>query len=259
MQDRVKRYQSSLMTPPSNRFPTTSGTLLGKLQSADDGIRYEGVASFGKVYGPVLFGFARSQGMGVEDAEDLIQDFMVRVMEEGLLDRFDRSNGSRLSSWLMKVLTNQARKEHTARTALKRGGNAVHLDFDTLDADLEYHRMPHLAASAPEVRFDLATARRLWSMAVVKLRNRYAQRTLAALVTELEPLVLLSRWPPAPALSQSEMAAIYGLSAVKLKAFFNHTLKGQARAHFIEEAKAASPGITDEDIKHLWELLCAHS
>ena len=247
------------MTSHANRFPTTSETLLGKLQSGDAGIRYEGVTRFGKVYGPVLLGWARSQGMSVQDAEDSVQDLLVRVIEDDLLDGFDRTNGSRLSSWLITVFANQARKAHSARGALKRGGGAIHVEFDSLNGDQECGQMLHLAAMDPEVRFDLAVARRLWSLAVVKWRLRYAEKPQAKLVADLEPFVLLLRWPSAPELSQREVAQKHGLSTAQLKAFFNHTLKSQAKFDFFEEAGAASPGITEADIEHLWELLRAHA
>ena len=48
------------------------------------------------------------------------------------------------------------------------------------------------------------------------------------------------------------------MTTTRLKAFFNRTLKVQARRAYNAEAQAASPGIPDAEVDHLWHLLCRY-
>jgi len=239
-------------------FPTTSHTLIHKIKSADHKVREISMARFCALYYPSIYGFARLRGLTIDDAQDRTQDFFVEVVRDGLLDKFDASRGSKLSSWLMKCFKNMDLNHRSALATAKRGGGLQFTSFDTDLAEQSYEavRTSQLSEASSA---DLLLARAFWRDALAKLRARYADGPTAALVNELLPHVLLSRWPEPPMPRQPELAEMHGTTTTRLKAFFNRTLKVQARRDFNEVATESNPGITDLEINELWDLLRAHA
>lgn len=91
------------------------------------------------------------------------------------------------------------------------------------------------------------------------LPHREAMRMRAAgLLRDLLPVVLAEKWPQPPFPSQQELADRHGLTLVRLRGYFYHTLKSKARRVFNDEARACSPGISTEDLDYLWHMLHRH-
>jgi DNA-directed RNA polymerase specialized sigma24 family protein len=238
-------------------FPTTSQTLICRLKDADTKTREMSLARFCTLYYPAIYGYARGLGMKEPDAQDRVQDFFVEVVRDGLLQQFDPARGSRLSSWLMACFRNMESSHRTAGAAAKRGGGREFVEFDPEHAEHSY-RAAHLAHLAPEPTFDLMLAREIWLAATSTLFRKHEAKGNGPLVRDLLPLSIMDRWPPHPMPTQDELATRHGTTSLRLKAFFNRTLKNQVRREFNEEAVSACPGITAGDIDHLWVLLCRY-
>ena len=250
--------QPASSPPASDRlFPATSQTLLERIQVADPKTREVSLAQFCSLYYPAIYGFGRKLGLTVEDAQDRTQDFFVEVVRDGLLKRFDPSRGTRFSSWLMKCFKNLEFNHRAASATVKRGGGRIFVEFDADSVEHSYQLARGMDLPL-EPSFDLMLARRLWDMTCGHLRAKHTGTANAALVEELLPQLLAERWPAAPAPSQEELAARHGTTAVRLKAFFNRTLKTQARRFFGDTAAHANPGISENEITELWTLLCLH-
>ncbi len=245
------------MKENARTFPTTCHTLLTTLHSTDQKTRETSLARFCTVYYPAIYGFARMLGLREADAKDRAQDFFVEVVRDDLLARFDPQRGSRFSSWLMTCFKHLEFNHRSAQATQKRGGSNQFVPLDSEHAEHSY-RAAHLAHLAPEPTFDLMLAREIWLAVKSALRKRHAASKDELLVADLLPLVLLERWPPRPMPSQEEMALRHGTTPTRLKAFFNRTLKTRARTQFDREACDACPGISSQDIEHLWVLLCRY-
>lgn len=239
-------------------FPITSHTLIREIQSGDQKSREVSLARFCSLYYPAIYGFARLRGLTVEDAQDRTQDFFVEVVRDDLLSKFDLSHGSKLSSWLMKCFKHMELNHRTARSAVKRGGGWEFVSFDTDFAEQNFQSIK-LANLAEASSTDIMLARTLWREAKAQLYNRHRGTPNERLVQELIPFVLAERWPEPPAPSQQQLAEEYGTTAVRLKAFFNRTLKGQAFRLFSDCACSANAGISEQEIDELWALLRAHA
>lgn len=248
---------SSQAQRPPKLFPTTSGTLIARLRAEDASTRETSVARFCTQYYPAIYGYARSLGLKEHDAQDRVQDFFMEVVRDGLLQRFDPARGTRLSTWLISCFRNMEASHRTSASALKRGGGHELVEFDPEHAEHSY-RAAHLAMLAPEPTFDLMLAREIWFAAKAQLQRKHDDKGNGALVRELLPICLMDRWPPRPMPTQEELAARHQTTPTRLKAFFNRTLKVQARRFFDEEALAAHAGITESDTEHLWLLLCRY-
>jgi RNA polymerase sigma-70 factor (ECF subfamily) len=76
-----------------------------------------------RVYWQPLYAFVRRRGYGHEDAQDLTQSFIARVLEKKVLREFQRERG-RFRSFLLASLKNFLANERDAEQAQKRGGAA---------------------------------------------------------------------------------------------------------------------------------------
>jgi len=242
---------------PAKLFPTTSGTLINSLRHEDARMRETSVARFCTQYYPAIYGYARSMGLKEHDAQDRVQDFFVEVVRDGLLQKFDPQRGTRLSTWLIRCFRNMLLSHRATVSAVKRGGGREFVEFDPEHAEHSY-RAAHLAHLAPEPTFDLMLAREIWLAARARLRERHDAKGNGALVRDLLPICLMDRWPPRPMPTQEELAVRHQTTPTRLKAFFNRTLKLQARRYFVEETLAAHAGIGEGDTEHLWMLLCRY-
>lgn len=240
---------------PHRLFPPTSHTLLAEIHVEDQKTREVSLARFCTLYYPAIYGFGRKLGLSVEDAQDRTQDFFMEVVRDGLLKRFDASRGTRFSAWLTKCFKNLEMNHRAAKATVKRGGGRTFVEFDADSVEHSYQSV-HGTELPLGPAFDLMLARGLWEITCNQLRARHAG--IPALINELLPHLLAERWPAAPAPSQEEVATRHGTTAVRLKAFFNRTLKTQARRFFEETATHSSPGISRDEIADLWALLCLY-
>lgn len=240
---------------PDRLFPPTSQTLLADIRVPDQKTREVSLARFCTLYYPAIYGFGRRLGLTVEDAQDRTQDFFMEVVRDGLLKSFDGSRGTRFSTWLMRCFKNLELNHRAAKAAVKRGGGRTFVEFDADSVEHTYQSV-HSTDLPLGPAFDLMLARGLWDMTCAQLRSKH--ESISALIEDLLPHLLAERWPAAPAPSQEEMAAKHGTTTPRLKAFYNRTLKTQARRFFAQTAAQASPGISDAEINDLWSLLCLY-
>ena len=82
-----------------------------------------------RAYWPPLYAFVRRQGHGPEEAQDLTQEFFLRLLQQEGLARVAPDKG-RFRSFPLASLKNLLANEwHRGRTQ-KRGGEAVHFSLD---------------------------------------------------------------------------------------------------------------------------------
>lgn len=215
------------------------------------------LARFCTQYYPAIYGYARALGLPEADAKDRVQDFFVEVVRDGLLSQYDVERGSRLSSWLMTCFKNLVSSHHTANSAQKRGGGREFVPFDSNHAEHSF-RAAHLAHLDPGPTFDLLLAREIWLAAKARLLKKHTDKGNGKLVADLLPFTLMDRWPQPPMPTQEELATRHETSPTRLKAFFNRTLRLQAKRAFEEEAQAAAAGIDHSELDHLWHLICRY-
>src|SRR4029450_4318772 len=79
-------------------------------------------------WGP-LYGFVRLQGLGREEAQDLVQDFFARLLEHRNLDTVRREKG-RLRSYLLVSLKHFLAAERHRASGVKRDESCLHIPFD---------------------------------------------------------------------------------------------------------------------------------
>lgn len=116
------------------------------------------------------------------DRDDLYQEFVTRLMEDGLLRKADARRGA-FRAYLGTALHRFAANQLRATLAEKRGGGAAHEGDDTLD------RLPG-GEPSPDARFDAEWARLILERAMQALRAEAAAKGKAELHEALEPFLV---------------------------------------------------------------------
>jgi RNA polymerase sigma-70 factor, ECF subfamily len=83
---------------------TTSPTLLNWLRQTS---QPEAWARFNHLYTPLLLAWARRQGFQEADAQDLVQEVLVKLVRE--LPTYERGEGQSFRGWLFRLTVNQCR------------------------------------------------------------------------------------------------------------------------------------------------------
>ena len=161
----------SIMTVDDS--PLTRASLLVQLR---DGANQGAWQEFVKLYGPIVYGFARKRGLQDADAADLMQDVMRSVSGAiGRLD-YDRRQGT-FRGWLFTITRNKMFNFLSARRVRPQGSGdtatnrllETHPDASDGVDDWEVEYQRRLAALAMEHvkhEFQETTWRAFWLTAV---------------------------------------------------------------------------------------------
>jgi RNA polymerase sigma factor (sigma-70 family) len=110
-----------------------------------------------------------------EPAKDLTQEFFARLVEKGLLDRFDPER-ARLRTYLRVCVDGLVMNEDKAAQRVKRGGHVTLLPLDFESAEGELRQLPLAAAGNPEELFSREFARSLFGLALERLRRELEEK-----------------------------------------------------------------------------------
>ena len=238
----------------ANRFHTTRwSVVLVSAQSQAPGSK-EGFAALCKLYWYPLYAFIRHRGHSPEDAEDLVQGFLLHLVEHKTLSRVDRSKG-KFRSFLLASLQNYLSNEAKRARCLKRGGKAEFVSLDLQGAEHRYQLEP-VEELTPEKIFDARWAMVLLGEALNRLSREYAAKgkrtTFQTLRAFLDPINTKNLH------SYEEVAAQLGVSVGSLKTLI-HRLRKQYTALVREEISRTVSDAADADteIHQLCEALIA--
>jgi RNA polymerase sigma factor (sigma-70 family) len=153
-----------------NQFTTTRWTLVLAAKKRHDPAGAEAFARLCERYYEPLYSYLRRHGWSPEDAQDLIQGFIARLIEKDVLRHADPARG-KFRAFLLTSLKHYAANEHVRAAAAKRGGTHSFLAFDVDIAEGRYRSVPRDDLT-PERLYD-----RRWALGVL-------ERALDALRTE---------------------------------------------------------------------------
>ena len=152
---------------PVGDSPQTRASLLVQLR---DGANRGAWQEFVKLYGPVVYGFARKRGLQDADAADLMQDVMRSVSSAiGRLD-YDRNQGT-FRGWLFTITRNKIFSFLSARRARPQGSGD-----STTNRMLQEHPDEGDNADAWELEYQ----RRLAALAMDRVKGEFHENTWQA-------------------------------------------------------------------------------
>ena len=188
-----------------SQFPNTRWTLVLGLRSGSDRHRERAFEELCQAYWRPLYTYARGNGHGIHDAEDLTQGFLAQLLRRGDLGPLSPERG-RLRTFLKTAFHNFMADEARRGARQKRGGpTATWLDIES--AERQSQRMVS-GAVPPDEAFDRHWGRIVLQRALHALRERFRARGREGTLRELE--VFLGHDDAAPA--YGEVAARLGQS-----------------------------------------------
>ena len=172
-------------TPVGNDFPTThwSQVLSTSGPSPANAAALEQLCAG---YWRPLYAFLRRRGASPDDAQDLVQGFLQRLLERRDLENTGPGRG-RFRTYLLVGLRNFTINRAERDKAIKRGGGAILVPLDLELA--ERLGLPDLAAPSPEAAYDRSWARMILSRALDRLREEHVARRKEALFEVLAPFL----------------------------------------------------------------------
>lgn len=194
-----------MVTDKPTLFPNTRWTLVIGLRSGCDRNRERALEELCQAYWKPLYTYARGNGYGIHDAEDLTQGFLSQLLRRGDLGPLTPERG-RLRTFLKTAFHNFIVDELRRGTRQKRGGPAAsRLDIES--AERQSQRLVS-AAVPPDEAFDQHWGRIVLQRALTALRERFRARGRAGVLRELE--IFLGNDDDAP--KHSEIASRLGQS-----------------------------------------------
>ncbi|MCP5521031.1 MAG: sigma-70 family RNA polymerase sigma factor [Verrucomicrobiales bacterium] len=189
-----------MATDRSTLFLTTNWTLVSEAARTGDTQARAALGELFGVYWKPLYRFARRQGHGPEDAEDLVQGFFAHLLEGGGLRLADRERG-RFRAFMLGALRNFMANEWRREHRQKRGGFTPHLSLDRQGAETGL-RLDAEDARSPDRLFD-----REWAVALLDGVLDDLEREEPGF-KQWKPFLSLSR----ERLSYAEMAQTFGMT-----------------------------------------------
>lgn len=142
-------------------FPSTRQTLLNEAMRGEAGQ----LNALAEMYWQPCYRYVRWRfHSSHEEAQDLVQGFFAGVIEQGILERFDRGRGS-FRPYFRACLEQSVMKQKTADGREKRGGKAEKVD---LDAGAQVAS----GDENPEERFEREWEREVFIQAVEELKGQ---------------------------------------------------------------------------------------
>jgi RNA polymerase sigma factor (sigma-70 family) len=150
-----------------DRFPTTHWSMVlsagahGEAGAGNSSEAGQALATLCEKYWFPLYAFVRRAGYSVEAAQDLTQEFFVRLLAQRLLTKADRQKG-KFRSFLLAALKHFLADEWDRAHAQKRGGGRIILSFDSMDAETRY-RLEPARDLTPEKMFE-----KQWALSILE-------------------------------------------------------------------------------------------
>ena len=195
-----------------------------------------------------MYAYLRRRGYPAHRAQDLTQEFFIRVLEGRYLDRADPEKG-RFRSFILTSLKFFVADEEDRDRAQKRGGGTVEpLEFPS--GEQRYQREPG-HDETPERIFERRWALTVLDRVVEKLREEFVQHGHPEHFERLKVFLLGQSDAPYAALAR-EMNTSEGALKVAI-----HRLRKRYRELFRQEIAdtVADPGEVESELRYLAAVL----
>ena len=201
-----------------------------------------------RAYWYPLYAFARREGCGPEEAQDLTQEFFSQLLANNFLETADPNRG-RFRSFLLASFKHMMANERRDAARQKRGGAAVTFSLEALHPEERYG-----VESAPALT-SAGVFERQWAEAVLArtLARLEAEFTGQALrFGELKTFLIDARGS-APF---ADVAARLGVTEPALKSVVHRMRRRYAQLFRDEVAQTVEqPAAVEEEIRHVFAVL----
>jgi RNA polymerase sigma factor (sigma-70 family) len=236
--------------PTQAQFATTRWSVV--LAAGDQAGSHcaEALQTLCQTYWYPLYAYARQHGHQAQDAEDLTQAFLVKLIERNLAQVADRARG-RFRSFLLTSFKHFISDQRDRARTRKRGGQARVFSLDFAAAETRYQREPGHDTTADAI-FERRWALTALDTVFTRLRERYVADGKSELFDQLKPCLTQA----GSAIPYAEMAEQLCQSEGALRVAV-HRLRQRYRDLLRAEIAhtVADPSHIEDEIRHLFQVL----
>lgn len=230
-------------------FPDTHWSLLARASLNGGPAAEEALERFCRSYRPPVLDFLRWSGVPSQDAEEVAQEFFLRLLASRAWRRAEPNQG-RFRSFLLGALKHHLADARRRRGAAKRGGGTEDLSLDAL-LDEEASSLPDVAPDAAE-HFDRDWAVQVVENALEAVGAEARATGREAAFERMLPFLPVGLEPP----SYERLADGLGMTVAGAKTEV-HRLRGRFRAAIRAEVArtVSAPHEIEEEMRHLHSVL----
>ena len=156
----------------SPQFQPTQWTLV-RVAGSDSTDSRQALEKLCRAYWYPIYAFIRRNGRAPHDAQDLTQDFFLRLLETNSIGRADPGRG-KFRTFLLGALKHFLTDTYRKATAAKRGGRLQVVSLDEMQAE-ERYQFEAVEARTPEQLFERAWPMALLENAMARLRQEFSE------------------------------------------------------------------------------------
>ena len=237
--------------PGSSQFPTTRWTLVVAAGDPQRKDARSALVSLCENYWYPLYAYLRRRGYAADQAQDLTQEFFMRVLEGRYLDRADPEKG-RFRSFILTSLKFFAADEQDRQRARKRGGGAVvSFEFSSGESGEERYQREPGHDETPDRIFERRWALAMLERVMERLRDEFVQHGRPENFERLKVFLLGQSEAP-----YSDLAREMNTSEGALKVAI-HRLRKRYRELFRQEIAdtVADPAEVESELRYLAAVL----
>lgn len=203
-----------------------------------------------RTYWYPLYAYVRRQGHSREDAEDLTQAFLARLLEKHYLEGVSSDKG-KFRAFLLVAMKRFLANEWDRTRRKKRGGGVRPLSLDWQDADLRYQINPADNLS-PDKLYDRAWALTVLERAIIRLRDENGAEGKARQYEQLKTFLMAGNSDIPYARAAAALDLTEGAVRVAV-----HRLRRRYRELLREEITQtlSDPAQADEEMQALFSAL----
>lgn len=233
-------------------FLTTRWSLVARAGDGDDSTAAQALADLCRDYWRPLYHFARRKGQSPQDAQDLTQGFIAKLLESGSFSRADREQG-RFRTFLISSFVKFMSNHHRDQMAQKRGGHMNPVSLDDESVELEYATHDSMT---PERLYERSWALALLERVMQRLREEYEKAGRMQLWEAIEPHLAGGGGRP----GYARMAAELGMGESALTVAV-HRMRKRYGTLLREEiaATVADAAEVDDELRHLMAVVSGTS
>ena len=172
----------------ADRFVTTHWSVVVRAGSSHTSQSRRALAVLCEDYWFPLYAFVRRAGHSADDAQDLTQEFFLRLLAENTIAVADRRRG-RFRSFLLGTMKHFLSKQRRCRAARKRGGGVTVFSLDFRDGEDRYGLIEPADYATPERLFERRWAMTLLELVLGRLRDEYDSAGKRQLFERLKPFL----------------------------------------------------------------------
>jgi DNA-directed RNA polymerase specialized sigma24 family protein len=219
-------------------FVTTHWSLVVSAGQRSSPDAESALATLCQTYWYPLYAFSRRRGYSADNAADLTQEFIARLLEKEFLKSADRTRG-RFRTFLLTLFTRFLSNEGERQNAQKRGGGKYRLSIDMQEGE-DCYRFEPVDNWTPEALYERRWALTLLDQVMERLGLEYANKGKSRLFEHCKALLAGSD----QSAFRAEMLRELQMSDVALRVAV-HRMRERFRAMLRDEVAQTVEGSDD--------------